>query len=216
MLAPSSEGAFYYLRSHVTDTCPFLNPICSLPLWASRPWEDAPAGEGGRAYLLWQEGQQARLGSIGSGADELSGRCVVIAAKHHGSSAGIWAPGWRIRAFVLCRRIGSWASDDIPCFGYKPRPLRGWLWWHYIASILRAQEPGKGLGKVRRESGRGYGSLGSEGAARLPSLLFAQGGRGERGRLHGRQRSGGNDWGRALDTEDGLDPGPCRGPGAEQ
>ena len=41
---------------------------------------------------------------------------------------------------------------------------------------LRALEPGKGLGKVRRESGRGYGSLGSEGAARLPSLLFAQGG----------------------------------------
>lgn len=40
---------------------------------------------------------------------------------------------------------------------------------------LRALEPGKGLGKVRRESGRGYGSFGSEGAARLPSLLFAQG-----------------------------------------
>ncbi|MNT25472.1 hypothetical protein D3C72_1609910 [compost metagenome] len=195
---------------------PFLNPICLLSLLASCPWEDAPAGEGGRAYPLWQEGP----GVIGSGADELSGRCVAIAAKHQGSSAGIWAQEWRIRALVLCRRIGSWASDDIPCFGCKPRPLRGGPGGTMLARHrihLRALAPGKGLGKVRREIGRGYGSFGSEGATRLPSLLFAQvWGRGERGRLHGRQRSGGNDWGRALDTEDGLDPGPCRGPGAEQ
>lgn len=39
---------------------------------------------------------------------------------------------------------------------------------------LRALEPGKGLAKVRRESGRGYGSLDSEGGLTL-SLLFAQG-----------------------------------------
>lgn len=147
-------------------------------------------------------------------------RCVVIAAKHQGSSAGIWAQEWRIRALVLCRRIGALASDDIPCFGCKPRPLRGGPGGTMLARHrihLRALEPGKGLGKVRRESGRGYGSFGSEGATRLPSLLFAQvWGRGERGRLHWRQRSGGNDWGRALDTEEGLDPGPCRGPGAEQ
>ena len=99
-------------------------------------------------------------------------RCVAIAAKHQGSSAGIWAPGWRIRALVLCRRIGSWASDDIPCFGCKPRPLRGGPGGTMLARHrihLRALAPGKGLGKVRRE--HGWGLTRQHGAARLPSLL---------------------------------------------
>lgn len=117
-----------------------------------------------RAVALIPSG---RKGSRRAGIDRLLpgwvvSRCVVIAAKHQGSSAGIWAQDWRIRAFVLCRRIGALASDDIPLLGGKPRPLRGWPWWPHVGAVsthLRALEPGKGLGNVRRVNGRGHSAV---------------------------------------------------------
>lgn len=151
MLAPSSEGAFYCLRSDVSDACPFLNPICLLPQWASCPWEDpAPAGEGGRAYPLWQEGLQARRGSIGSGADELSGRCVAIAEKHQGSSVRM---GARLahqgsRSVSPHRIVGERRH---PVFRVQTQVPEGWPWWHHAGA---ASHPSPCTG-TRQRAGEG-------------------------------------------------------------
>lgn len=187
MLAPSSEGVFYCLRSCVSDACPFLNPICRLPLWASCPWEARLLV---RAVALIPSGKK---GLRRGGAHRLRrvSRCVVIAAKHQGSSAGIWAQDWLIRAFVLCRRIGALASDDIPLLGGRPRPLRGWPWWPHVDT---ASHPSPCTGTRQRagecQKGKWAGSLGSMGADTTPASrpgVVPE----ERSILHGRQRSGG-------------------------
>ncbi len=107
MLAPSSEGAFYCLRFHASNTGSFLLPICPLPQWCLCSWEYRRLPARAVALSLWKGRAAGAADSLGSGAD---GQPAAVPPSRQGLKARQRAYGCRSGASEIL--LGTVASEN--------------------------------------------------------------------------------------------------------